>query len=1039
MRGIKCLLATALTVIAGVLMAQEPARYYAPEAQYEVARELFDKEKYAAAQRDFDRLADVVEDEYRELAVNAEYYAALCALRLFHKDSEVRLTDFVRDHPESAWTRTAFYELGDYQYRRKKYKDAIEWFDKVKPRDLSAEQVTELRFKQGYSYFKLDDKERARFAFSNLIDTENKYYAPANYYHAHMAYEDDQYEAALEGFRRLESDEAFATVIPYYICQILFLQEKYQEVVDYGPSALDNSSAKKQNEIARLIGESYYDLGQFAEAVPYLEQYHSSSAQKTRQDHYQLGYARYKSQMYDGAITAFSAAAKEDDALTQTATYHMGDCYLKLDKKTYARNAFKNAAKSDYDRELQEDALFNYAKLAYELSVNPFHEAIRAFEKYLQDYPSSGRRDEAYEFLLDVYLTTKNYQAALDALDKIEVKSPRIQAAYQLSAYNRATELFLNRKFDEAKNYYELVPRFNADASLTAAADYWKAEILYQKEQYPEAIDAYRAFQAKTSAYGSPLYKESNYSIGYAHFRQEQYAQAETGFNIYLTAPGSSPAKKRNDAMLRLGDCAFVAKEYTKAIKWYDQAIGLDVIDTDYALFQKSRCQGFQDDFAGEVATLQKLTRDYTGSSLLVPAEYQLGETFFRMGRIDEALGIFNELIAEHPSSPYVKKSLLTKGLILYRKKEYEGAIAAFKRVVEDYPADEDSRAAEQRIQDVYVELGRIDEFNDWYEENVPTGTVAAQDSVNYRAAENIYTAGDCDRSIPAFTDYIKKFQPGIFGLNASFYLAECQLEKGEKEIALNNYLYVVGQPNNAFSEPALLAAASLTYEAGRYDEALGHYTHLEQIAKFANNVLEARIGQMRIHFKKGEYEQAKSFADAVIVDEKTPEHILREAHMTRAKILLSAGDNDRAREEFYEVTQQSSGKLGAEAKFNIARIHYMKAEYDIAESQIFALIKDYPSQEYWKVEGFMLLADVYVAKEDFFQAKATLQTIIDNVQDEAVMQRAIDRYQEVVRLEEGEPEVEEEEMQIDMRLEEATDSELEDFELLLDEDEDEE
>jgi len=1015
------------------LTAQKPARYYEPKALFEQAMEFYEKEKYAAAQQDFDRLALIAEDEHSELAVNSEYYASLCALRLFHKDSEVRLSNFVKDHPESAWARTAYFELGNYSYRRKKYKKAIQWYDKVRLRDLNDDEIVDLYYKRGYSYFKRGNKAEARDAFSNLTETNNKYYAPANYYFAHMAYEDGKYEAALAGFKRLEGDENFASVIPYYISQILFVQKKYDEVVEYGPGALESSSAKKQNEIARIVGESYYNLNKYAEAIPYLETYQKSGAQKSRQDNYQMGFAYYRNGQHEEAIRSFNLMTNQEDELTQTATYHMGDSYLKLDQKSYARNAFKRASKFDFDRTLQEDALFNYAKLAYELSVNPFHEAIRAFEQYLKDYPTSDRRDQAYEFLLDVYLTTKNYQAALDALDKIEQKNPRVKSAYQLSAYNRATELFLNRKFDQADAYYDLVNRYPMDPALIAAAEYWKAEILYQNKEYDQAIMAYKDFQAKPTSFSSPLYKESNYSIGYAYFRQKEYRNAETGFNLYLNSPGQLSKKKQNDAYLRLGDCSFVAKDYGKSIGHYDKAIALDVIDTDYALFQKARCLGFQDNYPGEVATLQKLIADNKKSSMLVGAKYQLGQTFFRMNRIDEALTELDGLIGQHPKSPYVKKSLLTKGLIHYRKKEYEAAIASFKKVVEDYPSDQDSEAAQMRIQDVYVELGRIDEFNDWYEENVPTGSVAAQDSVNYRAAENVYTSGNCEQAIPAFVDYIKKFQPGIFGLNANYYLAECHLKNGQSEEALEHYLFVVGMPNNAFTEPALLAAATLSYEAGNMNDALQHYTHLEQVASFENNILEARIGQMRIHFNKGEYSEAISFADAVIADEKTPEHILREAHMARAKILLSNGEIDNAREEFFEVTQQSSGKLGAEAKFNIARIHYDKGEYDISEQEVFGLIREYPSQEYWKVEAFMLLSDVYVGKEDLFQAKATLQSIIDNVDDEEVMQRAIAKYQAIVKLEEGESEGSEEEMEIDMNFQEIPEEEIEDNQLLFD------
>ncbi|NNC82538.1 MAG: tetratricopeptide repeat protein [Flavobacteriales bacterium] len=995
--------------------AQQPATLHHPEALYAHAMELYDKEKFTAAQREFEEVQAHVDDPYREIAVNAEYYAARCAMHLFHKDTRERLVQFVHDHPESMHIRTAYFELANYYYSRKQYRNALEWYDKVEAAKLTVEETNDYHFKRGYSQFKRKEYSAAKQSFSHLIDEPNRYYAPANYYYAHLAYMDGNYEAALKGFRLLESDENFATVAPYYITQILFLQEKYDEVVSYGPSRIDSARVKKEHEVARIIGESFYNLQQYEEAVPYLQQFRDSQAPKQRQDHYQLGFALYKTGAYEEALDAFNLVTNADDELSQVATYHMGESYLKLDNKKYARNAFKESSKYDYDRPLQEDALFNYAKLAYELSVNPFHEAIRAFEQYLEDYPTSERRDDAYAFLLEVYLTTRDYQAALDALDKIEEKDIKAKTAYQLSAYNRGVELFLNRKFIEARSYFMKVDTYNIDPTLTALAEYWMAEILYREKQYDQAILAYREFQNDPGSFDTEYFKEAYYSTAYAYFMQKEYRNAQTAFNLYLNSKPGADDKKMNDTYLRLGDCAFVAKEYNTAISYYDQAIALDKFDTDYALFQKARSQGFKGDDVSKTNTLEEIIRRYTKSSYLVPAKYQLAETFFKMDKNDQAFVMFEDIIDNHSGSPYVKKSLLTMGLIHFRRGAYEDAIASFKQVVEDYPQDEDSQEAQARIQDVYVELGRMDEFNEWYEQHVPTGSVAAQDSVNYRAAENKYSAGDCEGAITAFTSYIQKFQPGIFGINASYYLGECLFQRGDTEIALNNYLYVIGQPTNQFSEPALFSAATITYEAGRYDEALEHYQALERVATFDNNILEARIGQMRCHFQLGQYDQALTYCDAVLADDNSPEYILKEAHFIKAKVLLSQNDVPGALLAFRKVDQMSTGKMGAESKFNIARIIYNRQEYTESEEEIFELIQQYPSQEFWKIKAFLLLADVYTGMEDYFQAKATLQSIIDNVQDEGIRAEAIAKYEAIVAIEQGASEGVEEDMEIEV------------------------
>lgn len=44
-----------------------------------------------------------------------------------------------------------------------------------------------------------------------------------------------------------------------------------------------------------------------------------------------------------------------------------------------------------------------------------------------------------------------------------------------------------------------------------------------------------------------------------------------------------------------------------------------------------------------------------------------------------------------------------------------------------------------------------------------------------------------------------------------------------------------------------------------------------------------------------------------------------------------------------------------------------------------FDLAKDMPNYDYWVAKTYILLADNYVRLKDNFQAKATLQSIIDN------------------------------------------------------------
>ncbi|HRF41934.1 MAG TPA: tetratricopeptide repeat protein, partial [Saprospiraceae bacterium] len=70
---------------------------------------------------------------------------------------------------------------------------------------------------------------------------------------------------------------------------------------------------------------------------------------------------------YRKAARSFEELSTVNSKLGQYAMYYLGDSYLRLDQKSSARTAFASAKRMNYDPAVQEDALFNYAKLSYEL------------------------------------------------------------------------------------------------------------------------------------------------------------------------------------------------------------------------------------------------------------------------------------------------------------------------------------------------------------------------------------------------------------------------------------------------------------------------------------------------------------------------------------------------------------------------------------------------------------------------------------------------------------------------------------------------
>ncbi|MEZ4739476.1 MAG: tetratricopeptide repeat protein [Flavobacteriales bacterium] len=981
-----------LSLLLSAAMAQRPAHYEHRDADMEHALTLFDKAKFGAAQYELERVVDRIADAHDPTRTEAEFYSAICAVRLFHDDAGYRLNAFIQEHPEDLHVGTVRFELLNNSFAHKKWKDAIAWSEKVDRFSLKPAELEEYHFKRGYAYFQEDDRERALGEFAAVQNGTGVYAVPSTYYAAHINYERGSYETALVGFQKLKDDENFGKVVPIYIAEILFLQGKYDEMIAYaGPLLADDGGAKRTNEISRLAGEANYRTGKYAEALPFLEK----SAQRVgvgREDRYILGYTYYRSGDLPKALAQFNLVANAEDSLAQLASYHMADCYLKLNEKNYARTAFKRAYEIGKDPKVTEDALFNYAKLAYDLSLDPYHEAINALQDYLRTYPNTPRKDEAYEFLLSVYLKTKNYEAALASLDEIKNKDIRLQSAYQKLAYDRGVELYEGRKYMDAALFFEKALKFPVDPKVNAKAHFWMAESYYGQGDYSAALRKYDALRNSPGSYATELYEQAGYGMGYTFFKMKQYDEAATSFRRFI-AGKQGEALQRSDAMLRIGDSYFVTKDNAQAIKWYDDAIRTGAKDRDYAQYQKGVCQGLQGQFNEKIATLKNLLSTQPDSRYAADAKFQIAETYVFQEKDVDALNYYGQVVQQHPNSPNVRAAMLQSAYIHKRQGRPAEAIAQLKAIVAKYPTLDGSRDALAALENIYVEEGRVSEYETYLRSlSFVDPSTLDLDEKYYRSAEQLYFDEKCPQAIGAFGDYLNKYPKGAFALNAQYYRGDCLYRSAQYDLALPDLEAVVRGNADQFMESALYGASDILFRDKRWEGAIDHFIRLESVASFPQNRLAAQVGQMRAYLELGRLPQAAEAAAKVSASPDATADLKAEAGLVVAKSALAQNDLDGAYTKFKSVTSSSTNALGAEAKYNMAYVRYLQRMYSDAEKEVFDLVKKYPAYDHWKARAFILLGDVYVQLDDRFQAKATLQAVINNSTEPELVAQAQQR-----------------------------------------------
>ncbi len=969
------------TLLTPLVYGQQTYYHTKAERQYQKALELYQNGKYSAAQQLFDGYARDHAGENTDQLSNCDFYAAMCALKLFNNDAESRVIKFLDENPENPQRNEAMFNLAGYFFQRKSYNNALIYYDMVDNTRLGHEDQAEFQFKSGYCYFLKEDYDKARLAFGQIKDLDTKYTSPALYYYAHINYMQGNYETALQGFLRLKDDRNFGPIVPYYLTQVYYKQGKYNDVVQYAPALMQNVTEKRAPEIARITGESYVQLDLYSEAIPYLEKYIETGDAVSREDKYSLAYAYYKTGAYDKAANLFGQITGTESALSQNALYHLADCHIRLNDKNKARMAFSSASKMEFLPEITEDALFNYALLTYELDFSPFNEAVQALNDYLTRYPNSKRSEEATNYLVLAYTNAKNYRMALASIEKLRNMSNEIKKAYQKIAYYRGLELFSNLDFDGSITMMKSSHKYGSfDPAIYALSHYWMGEASYRKALYGQAIDHYNAFLVQPGVSSLKEYPLAHYNLGYAYFSLKQYNEAAVWFEKFTGFSKQAQADVLNDALNRLGDCYFVQMQYTKAVGTYDKAMKSGSGANDYALFQKALALGVTGKDNEKITTLNQLITSYPNTSYKADVYYQLGESYTRLNQNDRAVTNYRKVVSDYPGSSYVKKSLINLGLLYYNANRNTDAIACYKKVIEDYPGTDEAENAMIGLKNVYVDNNDADGYFVYMQDKgvITSADLVEQDSLSYLTAERIYMSGDYTRAVQQLKSYIEKHPNGRYQLNAQFYKGDCHYRANEYEQALTAFDYVINHPRSRFTEPALLGASRIQFRLKNYAAAAGYYKKLEETAEVKSNQLEARLGLLKCYSMLGENGNVITLADKILLAERLSQEQERETRFAKGKALLANDRQMLALEEFNKVAVEVKSAEGAEAKYRVAEIHYQRKEIAQAEKTIADFADKTTPHQYWMAKSFLLWADIFTEKGDDFQAMQTVQSLID-------------------------------------------------------------
>ncbi len=928
-----------------------------------------------------------VAPEYKQfcdrMLMDADWAAWLSSAQtgLQARDIVTALRRYMKEYPDAphqnrlkAMLAEAYFACGDCVAM-------TEMMDDIDVEALPADELERLVVTYGMALSTLGQMDEARVQLRTAQLLGGKYADEAAFALAWTDYADGRLDEADEEFTAVENVPALRDAALFYKAEVALEKGDYQ-------TALERSSSNSlfSTELKRVRGEALFGLGRYVESALQLEEWLAETDEPSREALFRLGLAHYNSGEYLRApevLAMVDKAGTADDAVAQCAELYSGLSYLKSGDVARARMSFERASAMTADDALRQQAMYNHIAALHESGGGAFGEGVTVAERFLNEYPTSAWAPKVGAYLAETYLSTRNYEAALQSIAKINHPDAALMEARQKLLCRAGSEAFAGGDTDKAIDLLsQCIAMAGYDKRVRAEALLWRGEAHYRKGNYSGARKDYSGSLTLDDTGRTALL--ARYGLAYCYFRQGNYNEAYRQFDRFFATQGvatETDNATRADVWGRMGDCLFQARRYSDAASAYDKAMSIDPESGDYAIYQKAFSQGLLGRYKDKVSTLDQLLRHFPTSDYADDALFEKGRSLVQLEQWDGALSAFRQLLERYPRCSYAPSAGNEIALLYYQTGRTAEAEAAYKHVITTYPGSEEASVAMRDLKSLYVEENKVDSYVQFASQ--AKGMVAVEvtehDSLTYAAAEQLYMRGETKKAQDALDRYLQQFPAGAYAVNAHYHLGCILRDQKNYNSAISHLRKVAEMRGNRYQEEATRLVGDMAYDHKDYALALQAYKDLKAMTSRPDVRLHAQTFGVRAAWALSDWDTVISEVGTFVQASGLAPETAIEMRYYRAKACLARRQNDTAKADLTVLAKDTRSVYGAEAKYLLAQLYFDTAQAENAEKEVLDYINVSTPHTYWLARSFILLADVYMASGRDVEARQYLLSLRQN------------------------------------------------------------
>ncbi|WP_198519328.1 tetratricopeptide repeat protein [Nonlabens sp. MB-3u-79] len=532
------------------------------------------------------------------------------------------------------------------------------------------------------------------------------------------------------------------------------------------------------------------------------------------------------------SFTTITNAQQSKIFTDDLATYNQALDLYQEDQYLAAQRLFEKAMQSSKDEVVKGNASYYIANCAVRLNQR---NADQLVERFVEEYPTSTKRNSAVIDVADYYFDNGNYRKAATWYQKVDTGT---LSRKQINPYyfNTGYTLVQSRKYDEAKPFLN---RVSDDPEYGSKAKYYLGYIAYESDELQEASDLFDEVGSspetdeKLSYYQADL----NYKLG----------RFDKAIELAKSQLPKSNRNEQSELNRIIGQSLFNQEKYEEALPYLIEYKGVrgrwnnnDYYQLGYAYYKEG-------DFEKAVETFNKIIDGVNATAQ--NAYYHLGQSYIKLNRNEDALNAFkkasemglDDQISQDASYNYAKLSYENGN-------PYDSVPGVILAYLETYPNSVKKEEMNAFLIDSYFSSKNYEEALKLLEDGRIKGNQAVYAKVALFHGLNLYAAGAYRDALTNLNKAVEYISDPELKKKAAFWKAESMYELNDFVGAYDNFNKVSSMRTSIEEDDLYNYDMGYTqFKLKKYEEAISSFTDYIQQASTKNNRVRLNDAYLRI------------------------------------------------------------------------------------------------------------------------------------------------------------------------------------------------